>query len=142
MSDNIGLVWNKATILGRVVGNPTVQNGWASLQVRTQVPEPRQGGGWDVTDCMVPCLTNNPKTLETIQSFVQDQRQVMIEGYVKAWDGGFGVMVTTVKLGSKTIYNPNDNNQQGGQGGPGGFTPGQSGYGGGQQGGMPGFPQG
>lgn len=141
MSENIGLVWNKALLIGRVVGNPTIQNGWASLQLRTQVPEPQEGGQWVVTDCMVPCLTNNARTIETIQKYVQADRQVIIEGYVKAWDGGFGVMITTVKLGSKTIYNPDQQQQNagsgGGYGGNSGGMPGSNG-----PMGMSGYPQG
>ena len=78
---------------------------------------------------MVPLMTNNPKTMETISQYVQDERQLYVEGYLKSWDGGMGIIITNIKLGSKTMYDPDA--QGGNQGG------GQQGY---QNNTVPSFP--
>ncbi|MBV5346792.1 hypothetical protein JZU46_01020 [bacterium] len=107
-------------LLGRVTGNPVVDGGWTTFQLLTRVPEQKEDKSWDEIDCMVPCLSNNPKIIKTVQQFVADERQLYVEGYIKAWDGGCGVLITNVKLGSKTMYDPDN---PGGDGGGGGTKP-------------------
>lgn len=114
MAKMMGLSVNRCAFLGRIIENPVINEGWATMSLKTVVPEPQPGGGWDEVDCMVPLITNNPKTVETIQNYVQAERQLYIEGYVKTWEGGFGVVITNIKLGSKTMFDPD---AQGGGGG-------------------------
>jgi hypothetical protein len=93
--------------------------------MKTVVPE-NQGDGWNDVECIVPMMTNNPKTINTVQKFVQEERQLYVEGYTKGWQnaqGGFecAVMMTNIKLGSKTMFDPDA--QGGGNGGGGGGFP-------------------
>ena len=132
MSKKIGLSFNRNAYLGRVSGNPVINGGWARLNLVTVVPE-NTGNGWNDVEHVVPLMTNNPRTVQTIQEFVQNERQLYVEGYTTSWSDQqgnqqCGIMITTIKLGSKTMYDPNanQNNQQQNAGG----------------GGMPGFPPG
>lgn len=129
MSKRIGLSFNRNQYLGRVEGAPTFPQGWARLTLVTLVPQ-NTGQGWEDVEHRVPLMTDNPKTIETIQKYVENERQLYVEGYTTSWadqNGGVmcGIMITNLKLGSKTMYDP-DANQGGGQGG----------------GNMPGFPPG
>lgn len=120
MAKMIGLSVNRWSGLGRVTGDPVINGEWASMQLKTIVPELRNGE-WVDLECMVPLLTNDQRKLNTIQQFIQDERQLYVEGYVNTWEGGFGVIITNIKLGSKTMYDPD---QQGGGGGGGQNYPG------------------
>jgi len=135
----MGLTLNEGVYIGRVINNPEIQGEWARLQLMTLVPE-KTNDGWSEQECIVPMITNNPRTIQTLQQYVQAERQLMVKGYVKSWTNAAGalesaIFITTVKLGSKTIYVPND--QAGGQAGGqmGGQAGGQMG---GQMGGQPG----
>lgn len=115
----MGLSVNRWAGLGRIVGDPVINGEWATMTLKTVVPELRNGE-WSDLECMVPLLTNDPKRVNTIQQYIQDERQLYIEGYVNTWgEGGFGVIVTNIKLGSKTMYDPDAGGQQGGGGGQG-----------------------
>lgn len=131
MSKKIGLSFNRWAGMGRVVGNPQAAGGWARAELVTLVPE-NTAQGWQDVEHKVPLLTNNPKTVETLTSFVQDERQLYVEGYVSSWKDGngnvqCGVMITNIKLGAKTMYDPETDSGAATKGGGGG-------------GGMPGFP--
>ena len=138
MAKALGLSVNRCNFLGRVMGNPEIQGEWARMYFKTVVPE-NINNQWVETECIVPLMTNNPKTVATIQQYIQDERQLYVEGYAKGWqeaNGAFtcGIMITSVKLGSKTMFDPDNPQQQGGQ---------QAQVAqGGQGGGMPGFPTG
>lgn len=119
MAKHVGLSVNRWSGLGRVMGNPVINGEWAQMQFKTIVPELRNGS-WEDLVCMVPLVTNDPKKVNTIQQYIQDERQLYVEGYVNTWEGGFGVIITNIKLGSKTMYDA-DAQGQGGQGGPPGF---------------------
>ncbi len=114
MAKQMGLSVNRWAGLGRVMGDPIINGEWATIQFKTVVPE-LQNGSWNDLVCMVPLITNDPKKVNTIQSYIQDERQLYVEGYVNTWEGGFGVIITNIKLGSKTMYDPDA--QGGGQGG-------------------------
>lgn len=118
MAKSIGLSFNRCMQQGRVVGNPVVNGGWVTFQLLTLVPELKPDGKWGDTECIVPCLSNTERIVNTVQQYVADERQLYVEGYLKSWDGGCGLMVTLIKLGSKTMYDPETANQ--GQGGGGG----------------------
>ena len=107
---NIGISFNRVMLQGRVVGNPVVNGGWVTFQLLTLVPEQKADKSWGDTECMVPCLSNSEKIINTVQQYVADERQLYVEGYIKSWDGGCGLIVTLVKLGPKTIYNPENAN--------------------------------
>lgn len=117
MAKMMGLSVNRWSGLGRVVGNPVINGEWASMQLKTIVPELRNGA-WEDLECMVPLLTNDPKKVNTIQQYIQAERQLYVEGYVNTWEGGFGVIITNIKLGAKTMYDT--------EGGPAGNGGGQS----------------
>lgn len=109
MAKMIGLSFNKVTLFGRVIGNPVINGGWATLTLRTIVPEPApQGGKWIETEIDVPLMTNDQKRIDTIQKFVADERQLYVEGYIKYWDANgvmqSSVVVTMIKLGAKTMW--------------------------------------
>lgn len=135
MAKMMGLSSNRCSFLGRVMGQPEISAEWARMYFKTVIPE-NNNGNWVDVECIVPLMTNNPKTIKTIQNFVQDERQLLVEGYAKGWqdqNGVFncGIMITTIKLGSKVMFDP-DAQEQGNQGNAQG----------GQQGNMPGFPAG
>ena len=113
MAKSVGLSFNRVSLLGRVIGDPVTNGEWVTLNMKTIVPKLGADGKWNEAEVMVPLLTNDPKKVETITSFVQDERQLYVEGYVEAWDGGCGVFIGLVKLGSKTMFDAD--NQQGGQ---------------------------
>lgn len=128
MAKKLGPSVNRWAGMGRVVGNPQINGEWASMQFKTEVPE-NINGQWQETECMVPLMTNNPKTVNTISQFIQDERQLYVEGFVRSWQNQDGsttcaVMINTVKLMSQKMYDADaqPNNQQGGgqtqQGGP------------------------
>ena len=118
MAKQVGLSINRGLYQGRVMGQPTVAGEWARFMLKTIVPE-QQNGQWVDQEVMVPFITNNPKTVETIKKFVQDERQLYLEGYTQSWQHQQGhiecaVKITLIKLGSKTMYDPEANNQGGG----------------------------
>jgi len=136
MAKVLGLSVNRWAGLGRVMGNPEMIGEWCRLYFKTVVPE-NNNGEWSEVECIVPLMTNNPKTINTIQQFVQDERQLYVEGFVKGWkeqNGTFncGVIINTIKLGSKTMYDPDAQGNQ---------NPAMQ-TGGGSQPNMPGFPAG
>ncbi len=115
MAKKIGLSFNRCAFQGRILENPAINGGWATMQLTTVVPEPKQGGGgWEEIECVVPLITNDQKKIDTIQNYIQAERQLYVEGYVKTWEGGFGVVITNIKLGSKTMFDPDAQAQQGG----------------------------
>ncbi len=121
MAKMLGLSSNRCSFLGRVVGQPEINGEWARMYFKTIVPE-NVNGQWVETECIVPLMTNNPKTIKTMQDFIQDERQLLVEGFAKGWqeqNGSFncGIMITTIKLGSKTMYDTEVNQQAGVQGG-------------------------
>jgi len=111
MAKNIGLSFNRVSLLGRVTGNPAVNGEWITFDLKTTLPK-LVDGKWQEAEVMVPILTNDPKKVETISNFVQNERQLYVEGYIEAWEGGCGVFVGLVKLGSKTMYDPEQQNGQ------------------------------
>ena len=120
MAKTLGLSSNRCSFLGRVMGKPEINDEWARMYFKTIVPE-NINGQWVETECIVPLMTNNPKTINTIQNFVQDERQLLVEGFAKGWqdaNGVFncGIMITTIKLGSKIMYDPDANQQANPQG--------------------------
>lgn len=121
MAKKLGLTYNRYSGVGRVAGNPVINNGWATLRLRTMVGVKQADGSWQDTEAVVPVMTNNPRTIETIQQYVQDERQLLIEGYVTSWENGAGVMITSLKLGSKTMFDPDA--QQGGNQQQGSWQP-------------------
>ena len=110
MAKSIGLSFNRVSLMGRVTGNPVVNGDWVTFNLKTVVPKQGADGKWLEAEVMVPMLSNDPKKVETITNFVQDERQLYVEGYVEAWDGGCGVFVNLVKLGSKTMFDPDSQN--------------------------------
>jgi len=131
MAKILGLSVNRWAGLGRVMGNPEMTGEWCRLYFKTVVPE-NNNGEWSEIECIVPLMTSNPKTINTLQQFVQDERQLYVEGYVKGWqeqNGTFncGVIINSIKLGSKTMFDPDAQASQGG---------------GSPQSNMPGFPAG
>lgn len=113
MAKHIGFSANMTILLGRVIGKPVVEDGWVTATLRTVVPEPQDGGGWQEVELDIPVMSNNPRTIETFNKYIDDERQLWINGYIKTWEGGFGVIVTTVKLGAKTMYDDAAANQGG-----------------------------
>jgi hypothetical protein len=114
MAKKIGLSINRGHYLGRVTGNPEFAGSWVKLYLKTVVPE-FVNNEWQEVECIIPLMTDNPKTVKTIQDYVQDERQLYVEGYVKSWQNAqgtveFGIMITNVKLGSKTMYDPDAQN--------------------------------
>jgi hypothetical protein len=139
MAKKFGLSANRCFFLGRVVGTPEMTGEWCKLYFKTIVPE-NNNGEWNEVECVVPLMTNNPKTINTIQQFVQDERQLYVEGFAKGWQEGngfnCGIMINTIKLGSKVMFDPDI------QGGAQNAVQGQ-GMPNSQAGGsMPGFPAG
>jgi hypothetical protein len=124
MAKHIGMSANMVIMLGRIIGKPVVSGGWVQATLRVVVPEPQEGGGWNEVEMDIPIMSNNPKTVETFNKYIDDERQLWVNGYIKTWvtDNvpGFGVVVTTVKLGAKTMY---DDTNQGGQGGGSNLPP-------------------
>jgi hypothetical protein len=119
-----GLTINEIRILGRVVDNPEIQNGWAKLKLLTLLPEKQQDGSWIEVEHIVPVLCNNPKTISTIEQFVQPERQLSITAIATSWtnnDGHIetGIIIKTLSLGSKIMFDP-DTNNMGGSGSNGG----------------------
>ena len=110
---NIGICFNRVAIQGRVVGNPTTQGEWASLKLMTILPK-LENSKWVNEEIFTQCLTNDPKKVNTINEYVQDERQLYIEGYAVSWEGGGGVIINLMKLGPKTIYNPEAEKKAGG----------------------------
>jgi hypothetical protein len=106
MAKSMGLSFNRVSLLGRVTGDPVVSGGWVTFNLKTVVPKQDASGKWVEAEVMVPLLSNDPKKIETITSFVQDERQLYVEGYIESWDNGCGVFVGLIKLGSKTMYDP------------------------------------
>ena len=109
MAKKLGLVYNRVSIIGRVVGQPTIDANWARLYLKTAVAETGPGGNWEEVEYILPVMTNDPKKMKTIQDFVQDERQLLIEGYLKSWTDTAGnlnvaIIPTVVKLGSKTMF--------------------------------------
>lgn len=125
MAKNIGISFNRVSLLGRVVGNPAINGDWITLNLKTSVPKMGADNKWVEAEVMVPLLTNDGKLVETITNFVQDERQLYVEGFVEAWDGGCGVFVKLIKLGSKTMYDPESAQNGGGGGGNKNFPPGR-----------------
>lgn len=127
MAKNFGISFNRCMLQGRVVGDPVVNGGWVTFNLNTIIPEQKPDKTWTDSECVVPCLSSNEKIINTVQQFVANERQLYIEGYMKAWDGGCGLIVTLVKLGSKAIYDPETAQNNQGAGGnrfPGGNYPG------------------
>ncbi len=116
MAKAVGLSFNRVCLLGRVTGDPVVNGEWVSFQFKTIVPKLGPDNKWVEAEVMVPIMSNDPRKVETVTNFVQDERQLYIEGYVEAWDGGCGVFIGMIKLGSKTMYDA-DAQQGGYQGG-------------------------
>jgi hypothetical protein len=110
MAKAMGISFNRVALLGRVVNDPVVNGEWITFNMKTIVPKQGADKSWSEAEVMVPLLTNDPRKVETITNFVQDERQLYVEGYIEAWDGGCGVFVTMVKLGSKTMYDPDAQN--------------------------------
>jgi len=138
----MGISFNDCRFMGRVINNPEYQGEWARFQLMTIVPE-KVGNDWVEQECVVPVMTNNPRTIQTIQNYVQAERQLYVTGYLKSWVNQQGVMesaivINTIKLGSKTIYKPQEGGGQqmgGGQQQMGGGQPNQQ-MGGQQMGGQ------
>lgn len=106
--------------------------------MKTMVAEPQQDGSWKEVECIIPLMTNNEKTARTIGEYVDDERQLYVEGYLKSWPNAqgtleYGVMISHLKLGSKTMY---DTEQQGGAAQPAAAHQHNEGA----TAGMPGFP--
>ena len=106
MAKKLGLSANRCFFVGRIVGNPEITGDWAKMFMKTIVPE-NQNGNWVELDCIVPMMTNNPRTIDTIQKFIQDERQLIVEGYVTSWQNQQGsvecaVMITNIMATSPT----------------------------------------
>lgn len=140
MSKIVGMSINDWTGIGRVVGTPVIQNGWAQIQFKTIIAEPDGQGNWTDVESIIPLITNKPSTVNTIQQYVQDERQLTVKGYIKVWEGGWGVMINILKLGLKTAFDP-DNAQQGGNQFGNQQNNQMNGQMGNQMGGQPPFPQ-
>lgn len=104
----IGMSFSYSHLLGRVIGDPIINNGWATLTLRTVVPEPKDGGGWNEVEIDLPLMTNDPKKMDAIQKYVADERQLYIDGYIKTWTNNgvqaFGIIITNLKLGNKNMF--------------------------------------
>lgn len=113
----LGPSFNEIVLMGRIVGDPVVAGGWATATLRTEVPEPGDGGGWNPVQIDVPIMTNDAKRIKTIQDFVKDERQLFLKGYLKYWNDAQGVkqssvVVTLIKLMSKTMFDDSPGGQQ------------------------------
>ena len=109
-SAGIGISFNRFSGQGRVVGDPEINGNWAKIMLKTIVPE-QKNGAWEDVEVMVPIITNDAKRVKSIGDYVQDARQLYVEGFITSWSNAQGrlecaVMLTNYKLGSKTIYDP------------------------------------
>jgi hypothetical protein len=118
MAKSVGISFNRVALQGRVEGDPVINGEWLTLNLKTLVPK-LVDNKWTEAEVMVPLLTNDPKRVESMTSFIQNERQLYVEGYIESWDGGCGVFVTLFKLGSKTAYDSEAQGQQGGNKYPG-----------------------
>lgn len=111
----LGPSLNKSQLMGRIVGSPVFANGWVTAVFRTEVPEPGEGGKWNPVTIDVPIMTNDVKRVKTFQDYIADERQLYLEGYNKYWINEqnvqqSAVVVTLIKLMSKTMYDESANN--------------------------------
>lgn len=81
----MGISFNRVALLGRVVNDPVVNGEWITFNMKTIVPKQGADKSWSEAEVMVPLLTNDPRKVETITNFVQDERQLYVEGYIEAW---------------------------------------------------------
>ena len=107
MAKKFGITFNRWSGMGRVVDDPQFTDGWVRFYFKTLVPE-NNNGVWEEVENVIPLMSNNPKTIKTINDFVKKERQLYVEGYIKGWSNGqdyhCGVMVVSLKLGGMFMY--------------------------------------
>jgi hypothetical protein len=102
----MGLTLNECTFIGKVVGDPVIQNdNYAFLNLKTSVGELGANGQWNDVIIQIPCITMDPKKVASINTYVKDGRQLMIRAYYKPWvqDGAqqHAFMIIKLSFGSK-----------------------------------------
>jgi len=107
----IGLTQNECTFLGKVVGDPVIQNdNYAFLRIKTSVSEVGANGQWADAIIEIPCITMDPKKVAVIQKYVLDGRELLLRTYYKPWiqDGvpQHAFMIIKLSLGRKK-WDPN-----------------------------------
>jgi hypothetical protein len=100
----IGVSFNHAQFMGRVVNDPSIQDGEtgkvAVLELLTIVRSPQVSGQWIDREQIVPIFVMDPGRVErVIIPYVKANRQLYIESYYQSWTDGHGFIATEIKLG-------------------------------------------
>lgn len=112
MSDNksdnkwLGITSNKVILMGVVDGDPNfVENDGKSMVLLNLVVKCREqelNGQWKDSLISVPILDVNEKRVDKLMKpYVQNGRELYVEGYYLPWDGGHAIVLKEVNLGSK-----------------------------------------
>jgi hypothetical protein len=109
----LGLTQNECSFIGKVVGDPVIQNdNYAFLNLKTSISEIGANGQWTDVIVEIPCITMDPKKVAVIQKYVLDGRQLMLRTYYKPWvaegQPQHAFMIIKLSLGSKK-WDPNAN---------------------------------
>lgn len=102
----LGITQNEAKLQGKVYGDPMIHGeAYAFFWLRTSVGEKMANGSWQDVIIDVPVMTTDPQKVSTINQYIKDGRELLVDGYYKAWQSDQGpahaFIVKKLTLGRK-----------------------------------------
>lgn len=111
-----GIFINKIVIQGVVVEDPVItkhgENDIAIMQVYTRIRAADHNGQFVDMEQTLPVYVMDPNKVEkVVRPYITKGRKLHIEGYLRIWDQGFGVITSNIILGDKP-YAPKDDSTE------------------------------
>lgn len=112
-----GMAMQDLLFIGRVEGEPVIQDGYAFITLRTYRRAPDANGQWTDVPQDVPVIVDDPGKIENlIAKYVNAGRTLVIKAEYQTWGNqneNHGFFAKMIKLGPKGVPAGNQGNNRG-----------------------------
>ncbi len=110
----VGMAFQDITLIGKVTGDPVIQNGFAFINLKTYIRGKDANQQWTDTPQVIPIIFDDPNKIENlVAKYIKDDRTLLVKAEYKTWGAqneNHGFFVKMVKLGPRGGQQNNSRN--------------------------------